>query len=93
MSKQELCNSFYDMINVVTVRITMPQSAWEALRTAKPHGGICNYAYTDDRYDWFKTTSVEISGSAFPSEGAHSFASVAIGKKSFADRLAHQSQR
>ena len=83
MNKQELCNSLYDMNNVVTVRITMPQSDWEALRNAEPHGGICNHAYTGDRYDWFKTTSVEISGSAFPSGGAHSFASVAIGKKSY----------
>ena len=41
MSKQELCNKFYDMNNVVTVRITMPQSDWEALRTAEPHGGTC----------------------------------------------------
>ncbi|WP_440948616.1 CotH kinase family protein [Methanosarcina sp. T3] len=83
MNKQELCNSFYDMNNMVTVRITMPQSDWEELRNAEPYGGICNYAYTDDRYDWFKTTSVEIAGSAFPSGGVHSFESVAIGKKSY----------
>jgi spore coat protein CotH len=61
----------------------MPQSDWEALRNAEPHGGICNHAYTDDRYDWFKTTSVEISGSAFPKGGVHRFASVKIAKKSY----------
>jgi CotH kinase protein len=83
MNKQELCNSFYDMNNMVTVRITMPQSDWEALRKAEPHGGRCNFAYTGDRYDWFKTTSVEISGSEFPSGGSYSFASVAIGKRSY----------
>ena len=83
MGKQELCNSFYDMNNVVTVRITMPQSDWEALRNAEPYGGTCNFAYIGERYDWFSTSSVEISGSAFPSGGAHSFASVAISKKSY----------
>lgn len=83
MSKQELCNNFYDMSNVVTIRVTMLQSDWEALRNAEPHGGKCNHEYTDDRYDWFKTTSVEVSGSAFPSGGTHNFASVAIGKKSY----------
>lgn len=83
MDKQELCNSFYDMNNVVTVRITMPQSDWEALKNAEPHGERCKHAYTGERYDWFETTSVEISGSAFPSGGVHSFASVGIKKKSY----------
>ncbi len=82
-NKQELCNSFYDMNNVVTIRINMPQRDWEALKNAEPHGGICNHPYTGERYDWFETTSVKISGSAFPSGGAHSFESVAIGKKSY----------
>ena len=62
----------------------MPQSDWEALRNAKPHGehgGICEHTYTGDRYDWFKTTSVEISGSAFPKDGAHSFESVKFAAK------------
>jgi spore coat protein CotH len=71
------------MNNVVTVRITMPPRDWETLRTAEPHGGICKFEYTGERYDWFKTTSVEISGSAFPSGGVHSFASVKIAKKSY----------
>ncbi len=83
MNKQELCNNFYDMNNMVTIRITMPQSDWEALRNAEPRGGRCNFAYTGERYDWFKTTSVEISGSKFPSGGSYSFASVAIGKRSY----------
>jgi hypothetical protein len=61
----------------------MLQSDWEALRNAEPHGGRCAHDYSGERYDWFKTTSVEISGSAFPSGGAHSFESVKIAKKSY----------
>lgn len=86
MDKQELCNRFYDMDNMVTIRITMPQSDWEVLKNAKPHGKhdrICEHTYTGDRYDWFKTTSVEISSSAFPKDGDHSFESVKIAKKSY----------
>ncbi len=48
MNKQELCNNFYDMNNMVTIRITMPQNDWEALRNAEPHGERCNFAYTGE---------------------------------------------
>jgi spore coat protein CotH len=74
------------MDNMVTIRIIMPQSDWEMLKNAKPHGKhdrICEHTYTGDRYDWFKTTLVEISGSAFPKDGDHSFESVKIAKKSY----------
>lgn len=80
---QQLCNSFYEMANVVTIKITMLPVDWNNLKNAQPHGGLCNFAYTGDRYDWFIANSVEITGSAFPSGGTHTFANVGIIKKSF----------
>lgn len=61
----------------------MPQVAWDTLRNATPHGGICVFPFTGDRYDWFNATSVEVSGTAFPGGGTHIFHSVGIKKRSF----------
>ena len=83
MDKQLLCDNFYSMNNVVTINITMPQSDWDNLRNAEPHGGRCVFTFTGDRYDWFNATSVEVSGTAFPAGGVHRFSSVGIKKRSF----------
>jgi hypothetical protein len=82
-TQQQLCNSFYDMANVVTIKVTMPAADWTSLKDAQPVGGTCNFAFTGDRYSWFTATSVEITGSAFPAGGAHTFSNVGIIKKSF----------
>ncbi|MEA3052117.1 MAG: hypothetical protein QOG72_1020 [Sphingomonadales bacterium] len=83
MNKQQLCDSFYNIDNVVTINIVMPQADWDTLRNAQPHGGYCIFSFTGDRYDWFNATSVEVSGTAFPTGGTHSFSSVGIKKRSF----------
>jgi hypothetical protein len=61
----------------------MPASEWESLKNAEPHGGRCNHAYTEDRFNWHKTTCVKITGTVFPSPGSHSFSAVGISKKSY----------
>lgn len=81
MNKQQLCNSFYDIGNLVTVSIAMPDADWQALKKAEPRGGRCNFSYVGDRYDWYKTTSVTVSGSKFPKAGT--FSGVGIIKKSY----------
>jgi CotH kinase protein len=91
MTKQELCDLFYAMSNVVTIRITMPAADWDALRNAEPYGPFpgqvsqnrCTFEYTGSRYDWFHATSVEISGSNFPLGGPQTFTDVGIKKRSF----------
>jgi CotH kinase protein len=72
----------YAIDNVLTVRITMPQADWDAVRTEQPAGGVCNFNWTGgSRYTWRKAASVEISGSAFPA--TTTFTEVGIKKKSF----------
>lgn len=83
MGRQERCNSFYAIDNIVTIRITMPSASWEDLRGADPAGGQCHFEYTGERYAWHHTTSVEVSGSRFPAGGSHTFSNVAIKKRSF----------
>lgn len=83
MSKQKLCDQFYSIDNIVNIRISMPDNDWASLKNAEPHGGRCNFAYTGDRYDWYKTTSVKISGTVFPGGGPHDFSTVGISKKSY----------
>ncbi|KAH7357081.1 hypothetical protein BKA65DRAFT_474872 [Rhexocercosporidium sp. MPI-PUGE-AT-0058] len=38
----------------------MPAQDWQNLTQAEPRGGRCNFGYMDDRFDWFKVTSVTI---------------------------------
>ncbi len=80
--QQKALDSLYALDNVLTVKITMPQSDWDAVRTEQPAGGICNFDFTGgSRYTWRKATSVEISGTKFP---AHTtFTEVGVKKKSF----------
>lgn len=79
--QQDLLNSFYGIDNLVTVNITMPAQDWQSLMHAEPRGGRCNFGYVGDRFDWFKATSVTISGTKFPQSGT--FSDVGIIKKSY----------
>ena len=76
-------DSFYALDNVITIKITMPQSEWDKVRNEEPDGGRCNFDFTGgSRYTWRKATSVEISGTRFPAQAA-TFAEVGVKKKSF----------
>ena len=80
--QQQAMNSFYALDNVITVKITMPQAEWDAVRIEEPKGGRCNFEWTgESRYTWHKATSVEISGTKFPAKTT--FAGVGVKKKSF----------
>jgi hypothetical protein len=94
MNKQERCDSFYQMDNVVTIDITMDAEDWETLRNAEPHGRnklleddhdarCAAKSYTGNRYDWFTASEVKVSGTAFPEGGPYSFERVGIKKRSF----------
>ena len=81
--QQQALDSFYALDNVITVKITMPQAEWDAVRNEEPKGGRCNFEWTGGaRYTWRKATSVEISGTKFPAHHG-TFADVGIKKKSF----------
>ena len=80
--KEQALDSFYALDNVVTIKITMPQADWDALRTEEPAGGRCNFNWKGgERYKWREATSVEISGTSFPA--ATTFTQVGLKKKSF----------
>lgn len=80
--QQQLLDSLYALDNVLTIRITMPRTDWDALRTEPPAGGVCKFDWTGgSRYTWRKAASVEISGTRFPSQTT--FADVGVKKKSF----------
>jgi hypothetical protein len=80
--QQQKLDSFYALDNVVTVKITMPQADWDAVRNEEPQGGRCNFEWTEGaRYKWREATSVEISGTKFPATAT--FARVGVKKKSF----------
>jgi hypothetical protein len=80
MGTQALLHSFYDIDNLVTVSVSIPDAEWQALKTAKPAGG---FGFIGSRYEWHKATSVSISGSKFP-EYHGTFTNVGIIKKSYA---------
>lgn len=81
---QQLCDSFYDLANELTIRITMPEARWTSLRTEQPLSGpTCEQGFNwmgGDRYTWFAADSVEITGSVI---GSKTFSNVGIKKKSF----------
>ncbi len=95
--QQQALDSLYAIGNVLTVKVTMPQTDWDAVRTEQPAGGVCNFEWTgDSRYTWRKATSVEISGTSFPAQTM--FTEVGVKKKSFcgsinSDRLASPPHR
>src|SRR5258705_9446634 len=41
--QQQALDSLYAIDNVLTIKITMPQGDWDAVRTEQPKGGICNF--------------------------------------------------
>jgi len=81
-NKLELYNGFYDLENLVTITITMPDTDWQALKAAEPRGGRCKFDYVGDRFDWYKTTSVSVSGTKLPKTPA-TFNGVGVIKKSY----------
>lgn len=84
--QQQALDSLYAIDNVLTVKITMPQGDWDAVRTEPPAGGVCNFEWTgDSRFTWRKATSVEISGTSFPARTT--FTDVGVKKKSFCGSL------
>lgn len=78
MGAQDLLNSFYNIDNLVTVNITLPEADWQAILNAEPKG---KFGYKGSRFDWYKAASVTVSGTKFPKEGT--FKDVGIIKKSF----------
>ena len=84
--QQQALDSFYAIDNVVTIKITMPQSDWDAVRTEQPKGGVCNFEWKGGaRFSWKTATSVEISGTSFPARTT--FTDVGVKKKSFCGSL------
>jgi CotH kinase protein len=84
--QQQALDSLYALGNVVTIKIAMPQSDWDALRTEQPKGGVCNFEWTGGaRFTWRRATSVEISGTSFPARTT--FTEVGVKKKSFCGSL------
>jgi hypothetical protein len=80
--QQQALDSFYALDNVITVKITMPQSAWDEVRNEEPKGGRCNFEWTGGaRFTWRKAAEVEISGTKFPVKTK--FTAVGVKKKSF----------
>ncbi len=80
--QQQALDTLYAIDNVLTIRITMPQGDWDAVRNEAPAGGVCNFEWTGgSRFTWRKATSVEISGTNFPARTT--FTNVGVKKKSF----------
>lgn len=93
LTAQELMDRFYELTNIVTIRITMPADRWETLRAQQPapttpnaDSGVCNWNHIGDRYPWYEATSVEVSGTKFPSAPV-TLSRVGIKKKSFCGSL------
>jgi hypothetical protein len=84
--QQQALDSLYAIDNVLTIKITMPQGDWDAVRTEQPKGGVCNFEWKGcARFTWRRATSVEISGTRFPARTT--FAEVGVKKKSFCGSL------
>jgi hypothetical protein len=80
--EQHALDALYDVDNVLTIDIVLPQADWDAVRTEQPAGGVCNFDWAGgSRYTWRKATSVTISGTKFPAPT--SFPEAGIKKKSF----------
>src|SRR6185295_5220325 len=75
--QQQKLDSLYAIDNVLTIKITMPQGDWDAVRTEQRKGGA--------RFTWRRATSVEISGTSFPARTT--FTEVGVKKKSFCGSL------
>ena len=86
LQQQQALDKLYALDNVLTIKITMPQSDWEAVRDEQPKVGRCNFEWTGGaRFTWKRATSVEISGTSFPARTT--FNEVGVKKKSFCGSL------
>lgn len=86
LQQQQALDKLYALDNVLTIKITMPQADWEAVRNEQPKGGRCNFEWTGGaRFTWKRATSVEISGTSFPARTT--FSEVGVKKKSFCGSL------
>jgi len=57
--QQQALDSLYAIDNVLTIKITMPQSDWDAVRTEQPKGGVCNFEWKGGaRFAWKTATAV-----------------------------------
>jgi hypothetical protein len=82
VNHQQALDRLYAIDNVLTIKITMPQADWDAVRTEQPAGGVCNFDWQGgSRYTWRKAISVEVSGTSFPA--STTFNGVGVKKKSF----------
>jgi hypothetical protein len=45
LQQQQALDALYALDNVVTIKITMSQGDWDAVRTEQPKGGICNFEW------------------------------------------------
>lgn len=93
MGVQDLLSKFYDVDNLVTIEISMPDADWGNLKNTGPHYGwradaTKDQVLTEHHYDWFQTTSVAVSGTKYPIQ-KQSFAPVSIVKKSFAGSISN----
>ena len=80
--QQQALDSFYALDNVITVKITMPQTEWDKVRLEEPKSGRCEWNWTGgSRYTWRQADTVEISGTRFPARTT--FNNVGVKKKSF----------
>ena len=53
--QQQALDSLYSIDNVLTIKITMPQGDWDAVRTELPKGGVCNFEWTGgSRFTWME---------------------------------------
>ena len=46
VQRQQALDFLYALDNVLTIKITMPQADWDAVRTEQPAGGVCNFEWT-----------------------------------------------
>ncbi len=80
--QQQALDSFYALDNVITIKITMPQTEWNKVRLEEPKSGRCEWDWTGgSRYTWRQADTVEISGTRFPARTT--FNDVGVKKKSF----------
>jgi len=55
VQQQQALDSLYAIGNVLTIKVTMPQTDWDAVRTEQPAGGVCNFQWTGgSRYNLAK---------------------------------------
>jgi hypothetical protein len=99
MADQDLLAKFYNIDNLVTIKIEIPEVDWTKVATANAHFGWRGDAHAPwmpnptkradidkwqgHRYDWSNATSVTVTGSKLPLGTPKKFNIVGIIKKSF----------